>query len=52
MNKDFFKINHKINLLDILDILDISKDDLFLKKITLLFIQKKFILKILFHLKI
>ena len=26
MNKEFFKINHKINLLDILDILDIPKD--------------------------
>ena len=29
MNKEFFKINHKINLLDILDILDLSKDDIF-----------------------
>ena len=29
MNKDFFKIESKINLLDILDILEISKDDFF-----------------------
>ena len=29
MNKDFFKIDHKINLLDILKILNLSKDDLF-----------------------
>ena len=28
MNKDFFKINEKIKLLDILKILDISKDEL------------------------
>ena len=32
MNKEFFKINHKINLLDILDILNISKDQIFYKK--------------------
>ena len=32
MNKDFFKIDHKINLLDILEVLDISKDDLVIKK--------------------
>ena len=32
MNKDFFKIDHKISLLDILEILDISKDDLVIKK--------------------
>ena len=28
----FFKINHKINLLDILHILDISKDEIVFKK--------------------
>ena len=32
MNKDFFKIDHKISLLEILEVLDISKDDVFLKK--------------------
>ena len=32
MNKDFFKIDHKISLLDILEVLDISKDDLVIKK--------------------
>ena len=32
MNKDFFKIEHKISLLDILEVLDISKDDLVIKK--------------------
>ncbi len=32
MNKEFFKINHKINILDILDILDLSKDDISLKR--------------------
>ena len=32
MNKDFFKIDHKISLLDILEVLDISKDDLVLKR--------------------
>ena len=29
MNKEFFKIDHNINLLHILDVLKISKDDLF-----------------------
>ena len=28
MNKDFFKIDHKITLLDILKVLNISEDDL------------------------
>ncbi|OUW59412.1 MAG: hypothetical protein CBD59_00870 [Alphaproteobacteria bacterium TMED199] len=32
MDKEFFKINHKINLLDILHILDISKDEIVFKK--------------------
>ena len=32
MNKDFFKIDHKISLLEILEVLDISKDDVVLKK--------------------
>ena len=32
MNKEFFKINHKINLLDILDVLALSKDDVFFKR--------------------
>ena len=31
MNKDFFKIDHKISLLDILEVLDISKDELVIK---------------------
>ena len=31
MNKDFFKIDHQISLLDILEVLDISKDDLVIK---------------------
>ena len=29
MNKDFFNIDHKINLLDILEVLGLSKDDVF-----------------------
>ena len=32
MNKDFFKIYNKINLFDILKILDISKDDIVSEK--------------------
>jgi len=32
MNKEFFKINHKINLLDIIDILDVSKDEIVFEK--------------------
>ena len=32
MNKDFFKIHNKINLFDILKILDISKDDIVSEK--------------------
>ena len=32
MNKDFFKIDHNINLLDILNTLNISKDDLIFEK--------------------
>ncbi len=32
MNKEFFKIDHNINLLDILNILNISKDDLVFEK--------------------
>ena len=32
MNKDFFKIDYKISLLDILEVLDISKDDLVIEK--------------------
>ena len=32
MNKDFFKITDKINLLDILKILEISKNDLVIEK--------------------
>ena len=32
MNKEFFKINHKINLLDIIDILGISKDEIVFEK--------------------
>ena len=32
MNKEFFKIDHKISLLDILEVLDISKDELVIKK--------------------
>ena len=32
MNKKFFKIDHKISLLDILEVLDLSKDDLVNKK--------------------
>ena len=31
MNKKFFKIDHKISLLDILEVLDLSKDDLVIK---------------------
>jgi len=41
MNKDFFKIDHKISLLDILEILDISKDDLFIKNDNLILHPEK-----------
>ena len=32
MNKDFFKVDPKISLLDVLEALNISKDDLVIKK--------------------
>ena len=32
MNKEFFKFNYNINLLDILDILNVSKDDIDFKR--------------------
>ena len=41
MNKDFFKIYNKINLCDILKILNISKDDLAYKKDNIAFFPEK-----------
>jgi len=41
MNKDFFKIDHKISLLDVLEVLDISIDDVVIKKDNFFFDPEK-----------
>jgi len=40
MNKDFFRINQKINLMDILKILDVSEEDFFSQKNNVVSIEK------------